>query len=165
MLFRSVFDTFRRDVSFDLFSADYSFRLDLVRDFLYSQGVSSDILRIIVQRSYDIPTQSVPYSFGSLANYFSNNLITRAIFNTELIREHTIQRAISGASLGSTLAYLEYPITYLRGVGMGSSYVAELFVDFSYLGLIIGNLGISYTLFKIPKMMLDRKSTRLNSSH
>jgi hypothetical protein len=123
----------------------------LLKNFLISQGGSSEVISLSLFYSGQIPTQIVPYSFGSIYNYLTQNLITRLLFNNPYYAQNTVEMALQGHHLGSTLGYLDYPITYLSGVGMGSSFLAELFFDFSYSGVVIGTIFITIIMLNFTK--------------
>ncbi|WP_404334450.1 O-antigen polysaccharide polymerase Wzy family protein [Planococcus rifietoensis] len=124
------------------YSNDYEVSTDeneIIESFFYNQGVSVDIIGYVREYEESFPENGV-YSFDRTLHFLKNNAFSKAIFNTEEFRAHTLERAIYGNSLGQTLSYLVYPESYFRGVGMGSSYIAELYKDFGYSGLIILNI-------------------------
>ena len=53
---------------------------------------------------------------------------------------NSVEGAFQSGNLGSRLAYEMYEETYLAGTGMGGCFVADLYVDFSYIGIIIGTI-------------------------
>ena len=50
-----------------------------------------------------------------------------------------------------TLGYTVMNSAYLAGRGTGSSYIAELYQDFGYTGIILGNILYSFLLARITK--------------
>jgi oligosaccharide repeat unit polymerase len=122
---------------------------NLFRDFLFSQGSSAETISYSLYYANEIPDQSVPYSIGSIYNYITQNVLTRFIFGNPFYAQNTKEMALYGHHLGSTIAYLDYPITYLQGVGMGSSFLAELYYDFSVIGVILGTVILTVFLLKL----------------
>lgn len=56
-----------------------------------------------------------------------------------------------GGSFTHTLGYTVMNSAYLAGRGTGSSYIAELYQDFGYTGIILGNILYSFLLARITK--------------
>lgn len=126
---------------------------NLFRDFLFSQGSSAETISYSLYYTNEIPKQMVPYSIGSIYNYITQNVISRLIFGNPFYAQNTREMALYGHHLGSTLAYLDYPITYLQGVGMGSSFIAELYYDFSVVGIILGTTLLTVFLLKLVNVI------------
>ena len=82
------------------------------------------------------------YTLGDLKQYLIYNPITEKIFNIQNITYHTEEYALSGQSFMHTISYLIDPDNYIEGHGYGSSYIAELHIDFGYIGVILGNILI-----------------------
>lgn len=120
---------------------------DAILSFFYAQGVSVNVIGYTDALKESIPNKI--YTFGPIIEFFKFNIL--GIFsgkNTEL-HGQTLERAMEGYQYSHTISYLVMPQLYLKGVGYGSSYVAELFHDFSYIGLILGSIliGILIALF------------------
>lgn len=143
------FDYIRRDVGFNLTTLNSILSIDLFKDFFESQGASSAIIPLSMKYQSYLGEQPVPYSIGVVYNYITNNMVTSTLFGFSPIKQNTVEMATYGAHLGSRLAYLDYSVSYLKGVGMGSSYIAELFVDFSYSGIVFGSIFISWLSMNI----------------
>lgn len=82
------------------------------------------------------------YTIGDLKQYLIYNPITEKIFHVQNITYHTEEYALSGQSFMHTISYLIDPANYIEGHGYGSSYIAELHIDFGYIGVILGNVLI-----------------------
>lgn len=86
------------------------------------------------------------YSFGELIDYCIYNPIIRMIFNMEKPELHTVEYAQSMHSFAHTMSYYEITSAYFEGHGIGSAYLAEVYYDFGYLGIILCNLIYGYFL-------------------
>ncbi len=123
----------------------------LLSGFFESQGISATVLSTgydLRQKMQDIGGRH--FAVGTVVTYLTQNFLVRRIFGIEAIKMNTVEAATSGNSFGSTLAYLRYPTSYLSGVGGGSSFVAELYNDGGYFGVIVGSALIAcifYMLF------------------
>lgn len=122
-----------------------------LENFFYSQGISIDIIGYVKEYENEFPEKKY-YSVDRTLTFVKNNFISKTLFNTEEYKAHTIERALYGNSLGQTLSYLVYPESYLNGVGMGSSYIAEVYKDFGYKGLLLVNIFYGMLMvFIVPK--------------
>ena len=144
-------DYFRRNVGFSLSEIREIFSFDLIREFFVSQSVSTEILANAMTYEDILGGQPVPYTFGTLYTYIKQNMVVRMITGEAAYTANSVQAALHSGNLGSRLAYHMYPVTYLQGVGMGGSYVADLYVDWSYPGIFMGTLLLCSLLEKIMR--------------
>ena len=122
----------------------------------FFKSIGNSVNIIGYGKEYETQLQDVGslYSFGDLKQYILYNPITEKIFNMEHAPYHTEEYALSGQSFMHTISYLISPDNYLQGHGYGSSYIAELYVDFGYIGIALGNLflgtymAIFYKIYK-----------------
>ena len=138
MMALQAFDVFRRSVAFNLLDIKELLSFSLVRDFFVSQSVSSYILPNAMSHMYLLGDQPVPYTFGTLYTYLTQNMITRFFTGASAFSANSIESAMSSGNLGARLAYYMYRESFLTGTGMGGSFVADLYVDFSFPGVFIG---------------------------
>lgn len=116
--------------SFDFFT--------LFLNFFYQQGGS----QVVVGFAYDfepIIPKGQWYSLGPLIRFFSDNPITNILGISESIEYQSIEMATKGHELGSFITYRADPNRYFSGGNLASSYVAELWLDFGYIGILIGS--------------------------
>lgn len=151
MIFTVVYDYLRRDLSI----VNYSF-LNLMLEFFVSQGGSNEIISHGYLVAEKLPPQNIFYSFGSAYNYITQNIIISNIFGIDRLAQNTVEMATRGNNFSASITYFNYPISYLRGIGMGSSYVAELYYDFGYFGVLFGNSLIAIILLILSKLMITR---------
>lgn len=112
-----------------------------------SQGVSISVIGYGKELVDSIPDKI--YSFGGLIDFFQTNPISKALFGFVEYTGQSAERALNGNSFAHIISYLVLPWGYERGRGLGSSYVAETFHDFGYLGVFISSVvyGIYLNLF------------------
>lgn len=79
------------------------------------------------------------YSLGYVADYFMGPY------------KDKVERALLGNQFADTVTYMLYPDDFVNGYGLGSSYVAELYYDFGYMGVCIINLIIGRFLRKMTQ--------------
>lgn len=120
-------------------------------DFLYDQGVSSNIIKRAYMYQENIPNQIYVLEF------VHSGILAR-IFGIPVYQGNTIEHALYGGSFTHSLGYVVLGSSYLAGRGTGSSYIAELFHDFGYIGIIIGSLFYSYLIARI-----NRKEIKQNT--
>lgn len=151
MVLLQAFDVFRRSIAFNIFDIKELFSFSLVRDFFVSQSVSSNILPNAITHVSQLGGQPVPYTFGTIYTYLRQNMIVRFFTGAAAFSSNSVESAMSSGNLGARLAYYMYRETFLTGTGMGGSYVADLFIDFSYVGVFIGSLIACMFMNKLSK--------------
>lgn len=114
--------------------------------FMYGVGGSSDLIGITKEYGDTVLEPDTLYSFGNIWRNMNGNIIARLLNKDVSYSSQTIDKALNGHSLSSTLTYKFYPKQYLAGYGLGGCYVAELYHDFSYAGIIIGNIIIGFLI-------------------
>ncbi len=126
---------------------------DTISEFFISQGGSFNILTWGVDMKKDV-TELAGSNFilGSLEGYFKNNVFCRTLFGFEYLGDNTKAYALSGYSFGSTMSYLRFRESYLGGMGCGTVYLAELFHDYSWIGLILGSGFVSWLLSRLKEL-------------
>ena len=108
--------------------------------FFQQQGFSSSVIRLGLYYK-DQLRDDVLYSFFGLVKFTRTNSIIRLFYRPEYgfsYLKNSVDFALKGNSMSHILSYLAIP-TYLKGWAVGSSYIAELYQDFGYLGIVIGN--------------------------
>ena len=157
MIALQAFDVFRRSIAFNLFDIKELFSFSLVRDFFVSQSVSSYILPNAIKHMYLLGDQPVPYTFGTLYTYLTQNMITRFFTGAPAFSANSIESAMSSGNLGARLAYYMYRESFLTGTGMGGCYIADLFVDFSYIGVFLGTIIVCMILTRLSNVARENK--------
>jgi len=161
VIFLQAFDKLRREAGFDINQVMDYFSMDLIKEFLVSQSASAKILANAIEHDAFLEGNPVPYSFGTIHTYLGQNMITRFFTGAASYSSNSIESALHSANLGSRLAYRLYPVSYLNGVGMGNCYVAELFVDFSYVGVFLGTLFICKVIRLFTRMIHSKSPYKL----
>lgn len=106
-------------------------------DFFKGQSGSFAILGYAERYKGELP--GICYSFGTI--------IDRIVGNNYVA--NTVDAAVKTNQFGAAITYAIKPYSYLHGVGLGSSYIAEVFYDFGYIGVIIVNFLIGGVLNKL----------------
>lgn len=129
--------------------------LDTVINFFYSQGAS---FRVVIQtvNVWDQFDHSMTWSylFYPFELFVHNNLITRTLFGpTPIIEVQTRAFAETTHNYAHALTYLVDPIRYLAGGGFGTSFVAEAYVAFGFLGVVLISAGVGLILRFFASML------------
>lgn len=118
--------------------------------FFRSLGRSVDVIGYEKLYENELPINL--YSISNIINYLKYNHITELLFNMQMPQQHTVQFAIEGYSFMHSLTYLIDPTLYLNGHGAGSSYIAEVYFDFGYIGIMFINIIYGVFLTRIRKL-------------
>ncbi|MEY1088325.1 O-antigen polysaccharide polymerase Wzy [Morganella morganii] len=103
-----------------------------ILSFIFSQGVSGLVLPYYIDMESKLPNRDYPYIIAPIVD--------------------RIHRGTQSYSTIEKTNYLSYQLTYaldrdsfLRGEGIGASYIAEMF-QFGYLGVIFGGILIGFCI-------------------
>lgn len=118
--------------------SDNSSFLDNVTGFIYSTGVSINFIKRTVFYDYALP-QGKLYSFGQVIDVLQSNIVSR-LMGVKYYSGNTIEHALYGNSLAHSLSYIVLGNSYLRGSGLGCSYIAETYHDFKSVGVVLVNI-------------------------
>ncbi|SUA57969.1 O-antigen polysaccharide polymerase Wzy family protein [Oligella urethralis] len=125
-----------------------------VLEFFYAQGVSVNLLGYVQSLSDSIPEKY--YVLGPFAEFFMTKIWWPLNGKSVELFGQTVERALEGFQFSHTISYLIMPDLYLKGVGYGSSYIAEWYHDFGWAGVFIGNFGLGLLLYALTKMLYGR---------
>lgn len=118
--------------------------------FLYAIGGSSNLIAYQDMYHSELTTnRATLYSFGYLVNILRNNVIAQFLGIQSLSFTDRTAQALQGYSFDRAISYYVYTKQYLNGYGAGSCYIAELMCDFSYIGVIFGNVFYGFLLKKL----------------
>ncbi len=121
---------------------------DTLLDFFESQGTSVDIIGYTYKYADKLDQPHFLYLFDNTWTFLSTNPISSAIFGTQSYSTNSLERALYGTSLDQSLYYIINPESYLSGKGCGSSYVAEAFLGYGYIGTFLVSLFLSMFMKK-----------------
>lgn len=121
--------------------------------FFRSTGNSVDILGYEKVYQNDFPARY--YSLGELVDYVKYNPISMYLFNYQKPAPHTTEYAMTMHSFAHTISYLVDSSKYLSGQGRGSSYIAEAYHDFGYVGLALCNVFYAFLLRRLNEIGKD----------
>lgn len=117
--------------------------LERILGFFQQQGFSSSVIRLTTYHESSLNPKAY-YSFFSLVKWLRTNTIVGFFFDFDYgfsYVNNNIQFALQGNSLAHSLSFIALGSDrYLKGFGVGSCYVAELFFDFNYIGVTIGSI-------------------------
>lgn len=133
----SLFNAWR----FDMAISDVNFWKSF-GDFFYEQGVTS----YIVKRAYELEA-SIPPDIYTL-EFFHSGLLAQ-LCGIEVFHGNTVEHAVQGGSFTHALGYTVMGKAYLAGGGTGSSYLAELYYDLGYVGVVLGSMLYGWIFSKI----------------
>lgn len=117
-------------------------------DFFYGQGVTFNVLGIVYGHRMNLPMrEGRNYTFGGIIDYIVHGRIGQALWGTEALPGiNCLENGRLSNNLSHNFAYLYMKEQYLDGMGYGSSYILENFIDFGYIGVAIFNLVLGILL-------------------
>lgn len=115
--------------------------------FFVRQGTSINVIKYGQQFS-SMLNEKAYYSLFNTIQWIQNSVLN-SIFEFDFaFGKQSVETAKMGTYLADFVSYNANASIYTAGMGYGSCYIEELFIDFGYIGVVFGNLlyGI---LFKI----------------
>lgn len=114
--------------------------------FEHQGGSYLNIGRYEMLKDY-MPQTNISYVFGPIINWFRDSIFGN-LLNMEVFAAQSLESALYGNNLGSTLTYLLAPDYYFAGGGFGTQYIAELYADFRYGGVALYHIFFGFLLKK-----------------
>ena len=118
-------------------------------NFFYQQGISAQVLGLSYEMQYLLGDRI--FSFGQIIDNFNKNFIFQIMGTAVEYRPQTEEMAQYGHSLANTITYYAMYKSFLSGVGLGTSYIAEVWHDFGYVGLLLWNMMYGFFFAKFYK--------------
>lgn len=132
--------------------------LSYVPKFIYAQGVSSNIIKRAYELEAEIPPQNYTLEF-------THSGLLAILLGNKVYHGNSVEHAKYGGSFTHSLGYVVMGNSYLSGRGTGSSFLAELYYDFGYIGVVLGSLLYSFLISRIatvrPRMTVFGSSVLL----
>lgn len=122
---------------------EYKSFWDTILNFMVDIGNSGKV----IMRGFefkDIIPNNRAYSFGSLIEYFKYNYFSELLFGKVAYNARSYEYVTSGHSFAYAITYYFSQNDFFSGHGQGSSYIAELFADYGYWGVIIGSYALGF---------------------
>lgn len=108
---------------------------DMIINSIYQQGSIIEVLGVSYEEVEHIPHRF--WSFGRIIDSYENNFIFQILGIGQEFKANTSDFAINGHSLANYLTYTYQNKRFLAGGGMGSSFIAEAWLDFGYFGVVV----------------------------
>ena len=132
-------------------------KIDPIVGFMNGVGGSSDLIGAVEQYGDHALNEDVIYSFGGVWRGLNGNMIAGLIGSGDsFVDGQTVSYAKNAHSLSSALTYYFYRDGYLSGYGLGGCYIAELYHDLSFFGVVVGNLLIGVIIGLIGELKKNR---------
>ena len=133
-------------------SSDSQFKfLDALSSFFTSTGGSDSVIANTIDKAEDFPKDGIVYLLNPIKDALLDNVLVRKIieFATGASSESFVQGVDyvnAHDSFSHWISYLVNSELYCNGYGMGSSYIAELYLAFGFIGVCIGGLSLGIVI-------------------
>lgn len=129
----------------------------MIVDFFNSQGAS---FRVVIQtvNHWNLfnHNETYLYLFYPFELFVHNNVITRTLFGlTSIVETQNTEFVQSTHNYAHSLTYLVDPARYLAGGGFGTSYVAEAYVAYGIVGVVLVSVMLGL-IFRFLSSLLTR---------
>lgn len=133
-------------IRYNMAITDITF-FDAFCKFFVQQGVTANLIPI--EKIYEDNLKDVYYSFYDTLRFLRTNIVSKYIFDMDYSKMYfgtREEQAAYGNSYAMQISYLIMKKGYLYGFGLGSCYIAELYHDFGYIGVCLGNLVYGFII-------------------
>lgn len=117
---------------------------------IFDQGVTANLLGYTQTLAEQLPDGRY-YSLGAFMRLFKK--IASIFIDVHVYSGQTVDHALYGHSFTYAITYLIMPLRFMAGNGYGSSFLAELFYDFGFIGTIIGSLFYGYLTYVLVYLL------------
>lgn len=125
-------------------------------DFFEAQGTTINVIGYTNVYKEGFTQPRFLYLIDRTYEFITANPISSIITGRHAYLANTIERAKYGTSLGMTLYYNINQMSYLAGYGCGSSYIAEAWLGYGYVGLFIINFFLARIMKRLNEYRFNR---------
>ncbi len=134
---------------------------DIFVDFIYKQGTSFGVLARGFLYNSNIAVRSFTnFTFGPIIEYFTHGNFGKFLFDTKPFTATTnsIELAIKSNSYAHNISYISIKGDYLKGHGLGSSFIMENYTDFGYLGVFLFSIFLGFLFIRMLNVSYKNKT-------
>ena len=130
---------------------------DMLKNFMTSTGGSDSVIANTIDKKDQFSKSPIVYFFAPLVETITANPVIRKIGELFLglppYQSHPqgLEYLAQSNSFSHWISYIVSPDLYLKGHGMGTSYIAELWFAFGVGGVLIGSLALGMIVKRISK--------------
>ncbi|QIM21559.1 O-antigen polysaccharide polymerase Wzy [Phycicoccus sp. HDW14] len=116
-------------------------------DTVYAQSSSLEVIGYGYVYRAQVPDHL--YSLGHLVDLLGRRLPGLVGLGDGALSGQSVERAEQSGLFGQLISYRVLGGEYLKGRGIGSSYVAELWADAGYVGVLVGSIVLGVVLWQL----------------
>lgn len=129
---------------------------DSFKEFFEKQGTSIDFIGYTKIHKAQITQPHFLFLFDRTYEFLTTNPLASFLTGRHSYAANTEARALYGSSLGMTLYYYVNRTSYLLGNGGGSSYVAEAWIGYGYVGVFFVNVLLAKIMSWLSRFRFRR---------
>ena len=131
--------------------------IGIVKRFFISTGGSDSVIGNTIRYKDSFPKGGITYLMAPVKDAVCDNFLIRKIiyiFTGQEVLSYgqSIEYLNHHDTFSHWLSYIVLPEYYLSGHGMGSSYIAEIFISFGVIGVGLFGLLLGYVIKRISKL-------------
>lgn len=149
MIVLGIVGTLRQGDTIDNGILSYGLRL------FASQGESGMLLPETIENLDKFRFENINFTFGKILNNIQHNTTLSSWFGLHSLSgvvSQTADYAVYGNQFGSAISYYKMRYTYLSGYSMGTYYLAEIWADYKWIGVILINFVLGIFVGKLSKI-------------
>lgn len=122
----------------------------IATEFFYNQGISTRVLGEAIEHQNEFPDNKL-YSLGPVVDLFN------ALAGNPVPARSSVESALHGHVFSDAVSYIVSRINYAAGISLGSSYIAELYIDFRLFGVMAGSALYGF-IFRFTEYRLKSRN-------
>ncbi len=136
---------------------------DALSSFFTSTGGSDSVIANTIDKADEFPKAGIVYLLNPIKEALFDNVLVRKIISvaTGASAESLVQGVDyvnAHDSFSHWISYLVNSELYCNGYGMGSSYIAEVYLAFGFIGVCVGGLLLGVIIAKLSSLDLSSYS-------
>lgn len=130
---------------------------DKIHSFISDQSTSVYVIGYTKEHEEGFSKPRSKFIVQPIRRYILENAISRYLFKQEFNSKQDKEGVKQVQSLSYELSYMMNPKLFEQGHGLGSSYIAELYLSFGYIGIILGNIIIGFLFMLIQNKAMKSR--------
>lgn len=139
--------------------SDYNFSIiGLIEAFFINQGGSIRVIGFTNKFRSELLDFDNYYVLGTVIWVLKYNVFTRLVFGLSEPITGTAAMAEHSNQLAHALTYLYNPLGYANGYGIGSCYIAEAYVKYGFIGIVLISIIVGLICVKTENKLFESNS-------
>lgn len=132
--------------------------INLIFDFLGNQGESGLLIPLSMENTTAIIAENINFTFGNILRGLQSNNFWSDFFGLRYIgglSSNSVEYAHYANSFSAAITNYYMTYNFRNGLGLGGSYLAELWLDYGLFGIVVFNLFLGWFISRCATIKLN----------